>query len=221
MAIKVIKERELNEGSMSRLLQHANEGQLAFITGWRSTNSRKQNSEANMSLSNDLKQAGLSFSKVKGGYIESTDPDGNELEKPIAVEENTFAVYNNKYRPEDFKNLMVNLCKKYNQESVLITDAVYEDEKGNLRYYNYKRGPKDYNIEIKSKYYNGNGNIVMSFNGLTVANVEQYYTKIFGKKFAFTESLDIEDETFDFKTDTVYKNVKAISDYNNYKKNNL
>ena len=137
-------ENKLNEGSMSRLLQHANQGQLAFITGWRSTNSRKENSKANMDLSNDLQNAGLSFSKVKGGYVETTDTDGNKLDKPNEVEENTFAVYNNKFRPEDFKSFMISLCNKYNQESVLITDAIYKDEKGTLRYYNYRRGPKEY-----------------------------------------------------------------------------
>ena len=215
--MKMKNENKLNEGSMSRLLQHANQGQLAFITGWGSTNSRKENSKANMDLSNDLQNAGLSFSKVKGGYVETTDTDGNKLDKPNEVEENTFAVYNNKFRPEDFKSFMISLCNKYNQESVLITDAIYKDEKGTLRYYNYRRGPKEYEPFISSKYYNGKGEIVARFNGLTINNVQQYYTKIFGKKFAFTENLDIPNENFTFTTNSHSKVAIASNNYNKVK----
>lgn len=213
----VKKENKLTEGSMSRLLQHANEGQIAFIIGWRSGNTRKQNSEANMNLSKDLQNAGLSFSKVKGGYIESTDANGNKLDKPEEVEENTFAVYNNKFRPEDFIEFMVKLCGKYNQECVLVTDSVYKDDEGRTRYYGYKRGPVNYNMEISSKYLDRDGNIVSSFEGITINDVQEYYTKIFGKKFAFTESLDIIGENFKFQTNTVTKVAMAVSNYKKIK----
>lgn len=109
-------------------------------------------------LEDDLVGFGLSFVKVIGGYPE----EGNESEM---IEEQTFFVLNydiHKKAPisiNDFVDIGIFLCNCYNQDSVLIYDTETS----------------------KPTYYNKKGNIVGTFNGKVINDMQSIYYTCFQK----------------------------------------
>ena len=109
-------------------------------------------------LEKEIKNLGLSFVKVIGGYPE----EGNESEM---VEEQTFFVLNfDIYTKEplpldDFIDIGVSLCNEWNQDSVLIFDT----------------------RNSKPTYYDKYGNIVSTFNGKVINDMESVYYTCFQK----------------------------------------
>lgn len=109
-------------------------------------------------LEDELNGFGLSFVKVIGGYPE----EGNESEM---IEEQTFFVLNyDIYEKapinlDDFTDIGIFLCNSYGQDAVLIYD------------------PRT----SKPTYYNKNGNIVGTFNGKVVNDMQSIYYTCFQK----------------------------------------
>lgn len=162
-------EQNLLETTFARLKKHFETRDCAFISACRSENTPEENNIATENLERDLRYLGYGFIKVKGGYIETAD-DGRE----IPVVEKTFAVFNNNH--QNFKNFpggykthfkrdMIGLCRKYDQNTVLIKEA---GQPGH--------------------YYDQAGNAFGNFNHISTEDIEEYFTKLRSNTFKFTEA---------------------------------
>lgn len=109
-------------------------------------------------LEKELKEFGLSFVKVIGGYPE----EGNESEM---IEEVTFFVLNfdiyskNPLDMDEFIDIGVSLAYEWNQDSVLVYDV----------------------RSSKPTYFDKNGNIIGTFNGKVINDMESVYYTCFQK----------------------------------------
>ena len=122
----------VNESNLSRLTSHINNA-CFMISACRGNADEKTNLANTDKLAKELKNAKLGFIRVLGGYVEDT-PDGNGRN----VEEYSFFVPMPKtYEPEDFFNTAIELCKKFNQDSVLISMPKFDiPEYEGFGYYN-------------------------------------------------------------------------------------
>lgn len=161
--------------TFNRLIKHMQEHECCFITAYRHECTSKENKTRNYNLKQKIVQSGLSYINSIGGYSEY-DANTNE---DVTVKEWTFFVINNRYSAEDFLNLAISWCREFDQEAVLVTipDRV---NRGNT-YKGQLRG-------IIGRYYDGQGNITMEFNGVTTKVVEDYFTSIGDRKFVFTST---------------------------------
>ena len=158
--------------NMSRLINHLENNDVAFITSFRHNLSKSENLKRNKELALDIHNMGLGYIRVKGGYLEEPENKGQE---PKTVIEDSYAII---HRPTDSKsqdeffNEMLGLCGKYDQDSVLICLLNRSDK------------PK--------ASYNSEGNIVYGpFTKLTFEDVEEFFTQLHGYKFkleSITES---------------------------------
>ncbi len=134
-------------------------------------NNRLENKRRTKNLASDIKNAGYSYMPVYGGYIE--DKNGEVLEA-------SFVIFNYDNRGnsgdfEDLKSFAIEMCGKYNQDSILIC------EPGNV-----------------PMYYNRNGDIVSdpskSSNKVKVNDKnEPYFTKFKNKSKQFTYDIAFPD----------------------------
>lgn len=158
MIVKLYNVKE-SGSNLSRLMYHLDNKDVCFITSFRGNYSRKENLRRNKLLALDIHNMGYSFIRVEGGYHEE------DKEDPII--EDTFAVISDpisKKIQNEFFNLMIGLCKKYEQDAVLISLNNRED------------------ITVAS--YNSNKEIVYGpFSHITTNNVEEFFTRIHGHKF--------------------------------------
>ena len=172
--------------SFNRVMTHMKETECMFITAFRSSYSRKENIRRNKQLVSDLNHWDLSFIKVIGGYTENK---GSADE--VDVNEYSYCVINNKYTPEKFVEIAVMLCKKYEQDAVLVTFPVADKPRTTRSKQNI--------IRIDGKYYDKSGKVDMEFDNITVQNVTEYFTRIGNRKFTLysegeeniTESIDV------------------------------
>ena len=166
---RLIKATESIEASgFNRIVDHMNIEQCGFIKAFRGEYSKNENLKRNKSLSEDLQSYDLSFVRVRGRYVETT-ANGDKVD----VTEDTYCVINIALPPEDFIDLMVRLCKKYEQECVLITTPV--DNRGVLTNRNV--------FNIIGEYYYRDGKAHDTFDGAKLSDVAQYFTKICKHKF--------------------------------------
>lgn len=167
---------QIAETSLNRLLgKHTENGYVivsACRADWDSDDelkNRQMNNKMTEALKNDIYNAGYQYIPVSGGFIEE---DGTE------VRETSFIIVNYKNKNgngekatdfESLKNLAIELCKKYNQMSVLV-----KEPNGNPTYYK-KDGSVDFALSDK----------------FTVRDVTQkYFTHLGGgKKFSFLEGM--------------------------------
>lgn len=117
------------EGGLSRILAHVKDDNntFAMISAYRHTNTPKENNRQTMLLTSDLVHMGLGFIKMEGGYIEYPK-DSKDSNTGVPVKERSFFVKN------ITKEQAMELCKKYDQESVLFKDKDglrYIDRNGN------------------------------------------------------------------------------------------
>ena len=169
--------RVIQEGSFNRVREHMHSRQCAFITAYRSEYTHDENQRRNKKLAKDIKDSGLQYMKCQGGFIENKGtPDETD------VTEDTFIVFNTRYTDEDFKKLAINLCGKYNQDSVLITTPKF-DKTQNTDDHTRKA------LNVSGTYYTKDGSVDMEFNDVTLSDIDMYFTKVFGKKFALIEDL--------------------------------
>lgn len=124
----------IKESNWSRLKKHINEN-CFMISACRSENTEQENKIRTEKLMSDLKTEKLGYIRVLGGYIENKgEPDESEV-----VEESFFVPMPKWFTQEEFFNVAIKLCKKYNQDSVLISMPGYTD----FGYYN-KNGNFDF-----------------------------------------------------------------------------
>lgn len=155
--------------NLSRLLQHLKENDVAFITAYRGKLSHKENIRRNKQLALDAHNAGYSYIKVTGNYIED--------ETGVPKEEATYAIIHKPESKEDqdeFFNEMLGLCAKWNQDAVLISLANRPD--------------------VPPASYASDGSIVYGpFTKLTQNDVEAFSTQIHGHKFKFESFMESEE----------------------------
>lgn len=108
---------QLNEVTLDRILnKHGNNG-LVSISANRSDDTTEQNEISTRNLIGDLKRSGFSYLPVYGGY-RGTDGVEDDYEPSFVVFN-----YDINGNATDFNDLMafaVEMCGKYNQDSVLI-----------------------------------------------------------------------------------------------------
>lgn len=117
----------ITESNWSRLSTHVNNG-CFMISACRGDKSEKENKVRTEALAKDLRFYGLGFVRVLGGYVEDA-PNGDKRE---VVEESFFVPQPKGYENEEFFNIAITLCAKYNQDSVLISMPDYVE----FGYYN-------------------------------------------------------------------------------------
>ena len=154
----------LNEMTVDRLLgKHYNNG-FIIISASRGENDNQTNNQLSKQLLNDIKNSGFSFVPVFGGFIENK---GTENEKQVYETSYIVLNFDRNGNEKDFnalKNLAINLCKKYNQDSVLV------------------KAPNG-----APQYITQNGNVDMEFNGDVKINdlTQQYFSS-----FIKTQNID-------------------------------
>lgn len=130
--IKNMISRSFNESNWGRITQHIENGCM-MISACRGERSEKENAQKTDELAKDIRDAGLGYIRILGGYIENK---GTDDEKEV-TEESFFVPKNKDMSDEDFFNIAIKLCKKYGQDSVLIslpdyTEFGYYDKQGNF-----------------------------------------------------------------------------------------
>lgn len=111
---------EITESNWSRLATHINNG-CFMISACRGDKSEKENKVRTESLAKDLRFYKLEYVRVLGGYVEEA-PGGMKRE---VVEESFFVPQPKDYEDEKFFDIAIELCKKYEQDSVLISMPDY------------------------------------------------------------------------------------------------
>ena len=124
--------RQFNESNWGRILQHIDNGCM-MISACRGERSEEENAKKTDELAEDIRSENLGYIRILGGYIENK---GTEDEKEV-TEESFFVPKPKDMSDEDFFNIAIDLCKKYNQDSVLIslpnyTEFGYYDKSGNF-----------------------------------------------------------------------------------------
>lgn len=110
---------EINDSrnKLSRILQNFENG-AAIISASRNENSLEDNAKFTKELEMDLKAKGLGYRPAIGGFIE-TQESGEQV--PVEDEISFLVPYNpNRFSEKEFLTTMMELGKKYNQESILI-----------------------------------------------------------------------------------------------------
>ncbi len=155
-----------------------NTTQCCFITAFREYDanhmrlSKTENRKRNKELEALIKSSGLTYHKVHGGFID------------------TFVVVNNRFTFQDFTKLMLDWCREFDQEAILITTPDPNSTKND--------------INVEGRYYDADGNATMSFDHATVQDVEEYFTNICGKDFVLS-SVDV--------IETSYKKYQNTAGY--------
>ena len=124
--------KQLHESNWGRINQHISNGCM-MISACRGERTEEENIEKTDELAKDIRSNGLCFIRILGGYIENKGTDREQ-----EVTEESFVVPKNKdMSDEEFFEIAIELCKKYNQDSVLIslpnyTEFGYYDKKGDF-----------------------------------------------------------------------------------------
>ena len=147
--LQALNETILNESSLSRVISHIRGRSFCLITSFRAKNekgeviSREDNLKTNKELAKDLSNLKIGFFKVNGKFIQSDHKDS----EPIWVSEDSYFVVGPNLKDKEacdiFKNEMVKLCGKYNQQSIIIgtPEGVFEFDKTGNKLTNYKTKP--------------------------------------------------------------------------------
>lgn len=159
--------RYVQAGSFNRARKWMNELPCCFVTAWRNDLTTKEKVRQNRLLASDIRAAGLTYFNTTGGYVENKGTDSESR-----VIEQSFMVVNNKYVLDDFVKLCVHWCRKYNQDAVLVTVPSRTDNGKAL--------------QATGKYYDKNGNVVSEYSNVTVGDVEEYFSNMYGKDFVLS-----------------------------------
>lgn len=159
---------KINESNWGRIIQHIDNGCM-MISACRGDKTEEENAKRTDQLANDIREANLGYIRILGGYIENK---GTDNEKEV-TEESFFVPKNKNMSDEDFFDIAIKFCKKYNQDSVLISLPKYTD----FGYYD-KNG--DFDFSPGEKFIANDKNIGEYFSALV-------YGPRSKKKFAFSE----------------------------------
>lgn len=157
----------INESNWGRITQHIDNGCM-MISACRGERTEEENKKKTDELQNDLRSMKYGYIRILGGYIENK---GKDDEKEV-TEESFFVPKPKDVSDEDFFNDAIKLCKKYGQDSVLISLPDFCD----------------------FGYYDKNGNFDFSPGDKFIANdkeIGEYFSQLVrgsraGKKFAFS-----------------------------------
>lgn len=166
--IKNMISTSVKESNWGRITQHIDNGCM-MISACRGENSEEENAKKTDALANDLKSMGYGYIRILGGYIENK---GTEDEKEVTEESFFVPKPKNEDNQEFFDNAIA-LCKKYGQDSVLISLPDF----------------------VEFGYYDKNGDFDFSPGNTFIANdkqIGQYFSQLVkgsraGKKFAFDD----------------------------------
>lgn len=116
---------QICESSLIRLLEKAKDSDFAIITAYRKNNSKKTNVLLNRELRDVLNKKKMGVYPLLGQWEECEDDsipyDKCPPDKKKTVTERSYFVPRNKLTsPEDFKNLILELAKKYKQDGVIL-----------------------------------------------------------------------------------------------------
>ena len=124
--VDYLEEGLLNEGGMSRIVQHFTKP-FAIISAFRDKYSLRENRARNRRLESDLKKLGAGGIKLIGHWLEA--PDGTPWEAALAsgdvndvVEESYFVPKPKGMDREDFFLAILGLVKKYQQDAGIVGD---------------------------------------------------------------------------------------------------
>lgn len=139
--------------------QYVNSMTCIFISAFRGDPCRDEYYEQ---LLKEVDKSDLTCIKCRGGLYEA------------------FCVVNNGYNDDDFVKLGVELCRKFENKSVLITFPVRE--KVNQRRL----------IEIVGKVYNGKGQVKEKLEfGIPFMNTDECFARVFGKRVALVDKAEL------------------------------
>lgn len=190
--------KRFDESSLSRVIQHCQRGFMAISSdrgelkhedGTKYTDEElaKANIENRKKLENDLRRNGLGYISTLGGYGELL-PNGDK--RFVDDEHSKFVPYpgEDKMSFEQFRNLGIELAKKYQQDSVLIAEPV-KDNDGNTIGLNaaYWEHPNENDWNYKQ------GDL--KFTNIGFDKMPDYYSKLkkgshAGRKFNFKEEAE-------------------------------
>ena len=109
------EEVELDEGGMSRQVQHSKSRSTAQLTATRGDKSSKENKARNKELGKKVRSMGYGYKKVKGEYPETDSKTGEKK----TVKEPSITVNAPKKKFKKFRKQMKRLGKEYNQDTVI------------------------------------------------------------------------------------------------------
>lgn len=157
-------ESYLKEASLSTIERHTHSG-FFVVSAFRNSNKRKVNVRLHKELSKDIKELGLGFISLIGGYVENKGtPEEVEVTELSSLV--PYRNINKELTYNDFLDIAIALRDKYNQDGVLFCD-----DKGIV------------------KEYNKNGEVI-SYGKFRVNDMVVYFSKIRGRKFEyFNESV--------------------------------
>lgn len=158
----------LKESNWGRINDQIKSGCM-MISACRGERTEKENEAKTDELAKDIRSAKLGYVRILGGYIENK---GTEDEREV-TESSFFVAKPKDMSDEDFFDIAIKLCRKYGQDSVLISLPDYCD----------------------FGYYNKNGEFEFSPGEKFVANekeVGEYFSALVkgarrNKKFAFQD----------------------------------
>lgn len=142
---------------------------MAILSASRAENTPEQNKLLSKQLQADIRAKNLGYVSTLGGFVENKDADNEAV-----VTELSFIVPYNAavISKEDFFDFVLDMCKKYNQDSVLLQVPWFNNG--------------------QPTYLNKNGAIDMSFSNKRIVKPgeSEYFTQIKGtnKAFEFTDS---------------------------------
>lgn len=162
--------RSIKETNAKRFLERHTSNGYVIISACRGSNdfnldetnpqqfnkSKQINNQRTKELLNDIRKKEFTYTPCFGGFVEN-----KELENEQDVYKKSFIIYPYKrdksYNFQELKDFAIEMCNKYNQNSVLI------------------KAPTD-----KPKYYNKNGDIKMELNGDATFNdiTQKYFTDL-------------------------------------------
>jgi hypothetical protein len=125
--------KQLNEASLGRVWQHyKSDRPIATLTAFRGEYTYEENVRRNKQLAAEVRELGYGFFFLDGAWIEN---EWTPQEKHVS--EDSLFIIGDEKDDKRFRNEMIHLAKKYNQEGVLIKDservAVY-DSSGNISF---------------------------------------------------------------------------------------
>jgi hypothetical protein len=165
----------IDEASLGRVYQHVsgnpNVSSWGMMSGFRASNSKAENRQANKKLESDLRGMNLGFFKVEGHWKECQDSNVSWQECPPdklkdSVEESYFI-------PNISEKQLLGLTKKYNQDAAVFGD---KESKG----------------QAQLLFKNGEKENIGQFNANKVSNA---YSKMKGdRSFLFSKSDEKDDD---------------------------
>lgn len=128
----------INEKSLNRIIDKHGYNGYAIVSAYRHDKTPAENRKNHLALIDDVNKAGFAYMKMFGGFIEDIDTDN-----PVEVKEPVLFITNFKrgsVKPlentDELKKLAMDLCVKYNQDSILFKDIdsepMYIDKEGNV-----------------------------------------------------------------------------------------